>query len=127
MRAVGIANNINFGDAEIKASIATLDKLGILHTGAGHNRTAAKVPAILERNGLRVGFLQRTSVYWSVNHEATDDSTGVAVIRGHTAYESPYYKSPPGYAPANRPGVPPHIVTWANKACLQQMQEDIRV
>src|SRR5262245_13664173 len=33
--AVGVANNVHYGDANIKASIARLDRLGILHTGAG--------------------------------------------------------------------------------------------
>src|SRR5215475_13772687 len=34
MHAVGIANNVHYGDATIKASIARLDRLGILHAGA---------------------------------------------------------------------------------------------
>src|SRR5215472_6422922 len=68
--AVGIANNVNYGDAAITASVARLDALGIPHTGAGANAAAARAPVILERNGIRYGFLQRSSVYWPTNHEA---------------------------------------------------------
>jgi hypothetical protein len=34
-RAVGLANNVNYGEVPIMASIAHLDRLGIAHTGAG--------------------------------------------------------------------------------------------
>jgi hypothetical protein len=50
--AVGIANNVNYGDAAITASIATLDALDIPHTGAGAN-AAARAPVIVARNGIR--------------------------------------------------------------------------
>src|SRR5882672_5163203 len=64
IHAVGIANNVNYGAA---------------------NLAAARAPAIVERNGLRVGVLQRSSVYWPTDHEASDDAPGIAVLRGHTA------------------------------------------
>jgi poly-gamma-glutamate capsule biosynthesis protein CapA/YwtB (metallophosphatase superfamily) len=121
-RAVGLANNVNYGEAAIMASIAQLDRLGIGHTGAGANRTVARAPAVVERNGVRFGFLQRSSVYWSTNHEAGGDAAGIAVIRGHTAYHVPMHGSRP---PANRPGIPPEIVTWADPAYLQWLAEDI--
>ena len=54
----------------INASIAQLDRIGILHTGAGQDLAAARAPAIVERGGVRFGFLQRSSVYWPTNHEA---------------------------------------------------------
>src|ERR1043166_10036995 len=85
----GIANNVNYGAANIAASIARLDQVGVLHTGAGRNLAAARAPVIVERNGLRVGILQRSSVYWPTDHEASEDSPGIAVIRGHTAYQVP--------------------------------------
>ncbi|HYU12449.1 MAG TPA: CapA family protein, partial [Stellaceae bacterium] len=69
--AVGLANNVNYGAAAISGSIARLDRLGIAHAGAGADLAAARAPAILERGGLRVGFLQRSSVYWPTNHEAS--------------------------------------------------------
>jgi len=118
IHAVGIANNVNYGSANIAASIARLDQLGVLHTGAGHNLAAARAPAIIARNGLRVGFVQRSSVYWPTDHEAHADAPGIAVIRGHTAYHVPMGRIAPGIPPANRPGVPPLIVTWADVGYL---------
>jgi len=41
IHAVGIANNVNYGEAAITGSIARLDEIGIAHTGAGANRAAA--------------------------------------------------------------------------------------
>jgi poly-gamma-glutamate capsule biosynthesis protein CapA/YwtB (metallophosphatase superfamily) len=120
--AVGVANNVNYGAAAITASIARLDELGIAHTGAGADRTAARAPAILEREGVRFGFLQRSSVYWPTDHEAGDNGPGIAVIHGHTAYQVPTHGARP---PANRPGVPPQIVTWADRQYLQWLGEDI--
>ncbi|MBI3057504.1 MAG: CapA family protein [Betaproteobacteria bacterium] len=125
IHAVGIANNVNYGEAAIKASIARLDELGIPHTGAGVNRDAARAPVILEHGGLRAGFLQRTSVYWPTNHEAGANATGVAVIRGHTAYQLPLHKTRREIPPANRPGIPPEIVTWADPQYLQWFRDDI--
>jgi poly-gamma-glutamate capsule biosynthesis protein CapA/YwtB (metallophosphatase superfamily) len=120
--AVGIANNVNYGEAAILGSMARLDQLGIAHTGAGADREAARAPAIVERDGIRFGFLQRSSVYWPTNHEAGENAPGIAVIRGHTAYQVPTHGSRP---PANRPGVPPRIVTWADKHYLQWLADDI--
>jgi poly-gamma-glutamate synthesis protein (capsule biosynthesis protein) len=125
IQAVGIANNVHYGDANIKASIARLDELGILHAGAGPDLAAARAPVILERGGVRFGFLQRSSVYWPTNHEARDDAAGIAVIRGHTAYHVPVFKTRHDVPPANRPGIPPEIITWADTGYLGAFKEDI--
>ena len=97
IHAVGIANNVNYGTANIAAFIARLEEIGILHTGAGSNFSAARVPAIVSRNGLTVGFVQRSSVYWPTDHEARDGSPGIAIIRGHTAYQVPIGQIVAGY------------------------------
>ncbi len=52
--AVGIANNVNYGEAAITASVAALDALGLPHTGAGANRSAARAPAVVTANGREV-------------------------------------------------------------------------
>jgi poly-gamma-glutamate synthesis protein (capsule biosynthesis protein) len=123
--AVGNANNVNYGAEAVRASLRRLKELGIPSTGAGENRDAARAPAIVERNGMRVGFVQRTSVYWPTNHEAGERSPGVAVLRGHTAYQVPAYKMRPEIPPMNRPGIPPVIVTWADRDYLVRYREDI--
>jgi poly-gamma-glutamate capsule biosynthesis protein CapA/YwtB (metallophosphatase superfamily) len=125
INAVGIANNVNYGADNIAASIARLDELGILHTGAGPNLTAARAPAVIVRNGLRVGILQRSSVYWPTDHEASADSPGIAVLRGHTAYQVPTGRITPNMPPPNRPGVPPVVVTWGDAVYLEEFRNDI--
>lgn len=124
--AIGNANNVNYGSAAISSSLAELEKLGIPATGAGLNRAQARAPVIIERNGVRYGFLQRTSVYWPTNHEAGEHSPGVAALRGHTAYQVPWQRLHPDMPPANRPGVPPLIVTWADPKYLAEYAEELR-
>lgn len=123
---VGNANNVNYGPEAILSSLEELDRLGIAHTGAGADSAQARAPAIVERNGLSFGFLQRTSVYWPTNHEAGEHTPGVAVIRGHTAYQLPLHKTRPEVPPANRPGVPPEILTWADRQYLDRYREDLK-
>ena len=125
IQVVGIANNVHYGEAAILSSIARLDELGVLHTGAGANLTAARAPVVVERTGIRYGFLQRSSVYWPTNHEAQKDAAGIAVIRGHTAYHVPVFKTRIGVPPPNRPGVAPEIITWADADYLGWFRDDI--
>jgi len=123
--AAGLANNVNYGAAAILGSIERLDRLGLAHTGAGPNLAAARAPAIVERGGLRFGFLQRSSVYWPTNHEAGDASAGIAALRAHTAYQVPAHKTRPEIPPMNRPGIPPIVVTWPDRAYLAGFADDI--
>jgi len=125
IQVVGIANNVHYGEAAILSSIAHLDELGVLHTGAGANLAAASAPVVVERAGIRYGFLQRSSVYWPTNHEAQKDAAGIAVIRGHTAYQVPVFKTRIGVPPPNRPGVAPEIITWADADYLGWFRDDI--
>jgi poly-gamma-glutamate synthesis protein (capsule biosynthesis protein) len=80
---------------------------------------------IIERNGTRIGFMQRTSVYWPTNHEAGEHSPGVAIIRGNTAYQVPAHKTRREIPPMNRPGIPPIILTWAEPSHLARFKEDV--
>ena len=120
---VGNANNQNYGPEQILTSNAHLDALGIPHVGTGPNRTAARAPAVVTRNGTRFGFLQRTSQYWPNNHEALEARGGVAVIKAYTAYQPVYYKD--GTLPPNRPGTPPRILTWCDPGYLEQFRQDV--
>ena len=123
--AVGIANNVNYGEAAILGSLARLDEIGIPHTGAGIDLDAARAPAIVQRGGLRFGFLQRSAVYWPTNHEAGPHDPGIAVLRAHTAYQVPMHKTRPEIPPMNRPGIPPVVVTWADRDSLRSFTDDI--
>jgi poly-gamma-glutamate capsule biosynthesis protein CapA/YwtB (metallophosphatase superfamily) len=121
VHAVGNANNVNYGAPAIRSSLRRLDEIGILHTGAGVNIGEARKPVIVERDGVRFGFLQRTSVYWSHGHEATATYPGVATIKAHTAYRPQIEQ----LRTLTRPGMPPEIVTWTDPASLSQFREDL--
>jgi len=124
--AIGNANNVNYGEEAIRSSLRELERVGIPCTGAGVNERAARAPVVVTNRGLRFGFLQRTSVYWPTGHEATETSPGVAVLTGRTAYEPPLHRRRAGVPPANRPGLPPVIVTWADARSLAEFTSDLR-
>ena len=123
VQVIGNANNQNYGAAAILASNRRLDELGIAHAGTGANKTAARAPVIIERNGLKIGFIQRTSQYWPNNHEAGERSVGVAAMKAYTAYQPPYYKD--NQIPPNRPGAPAKVVTWVDPDYLAELKADI--
>jgi poly-gamma-glutamate capsule biosynthesis protein CapA/YwtB (metallophosphatase superfamily) len=78
---VGVANNVASGRANILKSLAILDANGIIHTGAGRNIDEAHKPAIVERKGVRIGFLQYTARwYQDQDMIATAAEAGVAKI-----------------------------------------------
>lgn len=121
VHAVGNANNVNIGGPAIRSSVSCLDELGVAHTGAGINREEAARPVILERDGIRYGFMQRSSVYWSHGHEATDDFPGISTVRAHTAYRTQIDQ----LKTLTRPGMPPEIITWADPDSLAAFQDDV--
>ena len=123
VQVIGNANNQNYGADAIRASNQRLDQLGIAHAGTGVNKAAARAPAIIERNGLRIGFIQRTSQYWPNNHEAGERSVGVAAMKAYTAYQPPYYKD--NKIPPNRPGAPAKVITWVDPDYLAELKADI--
>ncbi len=123
VHVIGNANNQNYGADAIRASNQRLDELGIAHAGTGVNKPAARAPAIIERNGLKIGFIQRTSQYWPNNHEAGERSVGVAAMKAYTAYQPPYYKD--NKIPPNRPGAPAKIITWVDPDYLTELKSDV--
>jgi len=81
IRVVGVANNVAYGPANILASLAILDKHGIIHTGGGADLEEAHKPAIVERKGVRFGFLQYTAKWYLEDQQiATATRPGVARI-----------------------------------------------
>jgi poly-gamma-glutamate capsule biosynthesis protein CapA/YwtB (metallophosphatase superfamily) len=78
---VGVANNVASGRANILKSLAELDRHGIAHVGAGRNLDEAHTPAIVERKGVRIGFLQYTARWYrDADMLATATEAGVAKI-----------------------------------------------
>ncbi len=78
---VGVANNVASGRDSIMKSLAVLDANGILHAGAGRNIAEAHKPAIVTRQGVKIGFLQYTARwYQDQDMIATATEAGVAKI-----------------------------------------------
>jgi poly-gamma-glutamate capsule biosynthesis protein CapA/YwtB (metallophosphatase superfamily) len=78
---VGVANNVAYGPENILQSLAVLDANHIAHTGGGANLDQAHKPAIVERKGVKFGFLQYTAKWYLEDHQiATATRPGVARI-----------------------------------------------
>lgn len=60
-----LANNhmMDFGPEALRETLETLDKEGILHTGAGMNLEAARMPAVVEIKGQKVAFLAYGKIF----------------------------------------------------------------
>jgi poly-gamma-glutamate synthesis protein (capsule biosynthesis protein) len=86
--AVTIANNhmYDFGPEALLDTRALLLDKGIAVTGAGRDLDEARKPAIVERNGIKVGFLGYCSVI-PEGGEAAPGKTGIAPLRIVTSYE----------------------------------------
>jgi poly-gamma-glutamate capsule biosynthesis protein CapA/YwtB (metallophosphatase superfamily) len=81
IKTVGIANNVAYDRANILETLRVLDANGITHTGGGKNIAEAHRPAIVERKGVKVGFLQYTARWYQDNEQiATESEAGVAKI-----------------------------------------------
>jgi len=112
--AVTVANNhmYDFGPDALLDTRALLLEKGIKVTGAGCNLEEARRPAIVEKNGIKVGFLGYCSV---IPHggEAGPTKAGIAPLRVKTYYE------PRG------PHAPPRVLTEAEPRDLEMILEDI--
>jgi len=81
IKTVGVANNVAYDRANILETLRVLDANGITHTGGGRNIAEAHRPAITERKGVKVGFLQYTARwYQDAEQLATETEPGVAKI-----------------------------------------------
>jgi Bacterial capsule synthesis protein PGA_cap len=85
--------------------------------------TPLKAAETLTIAGVRFGFLQRTSVYWSHGHGATATYPGVATLKAHTAYRPQIEQ----LRTLTHPGMSPEVITWADPAALAQFREDMAV
>jgi poly-gamma-glutamate capsule biosynthesis protein CapA/YwtB (metallophosphatase superfamily) len=101
------ANN-HILDAGHEGLIDTLNLLrsqGIKTLGAGTSLAEARAAAIVERGGVRVGFLGFASVY-QAGYEARTSTPGLSAMRIHSHYFIPewdaYGKVEPGVVPAVR-------------------------
>lgn len=102
------------GPQGIADTVATLQGLGLATTGAGMGLAQARTPAVVERQGRRVGVLSYNCVGpregW-----ATSRKPGCAYVKVLTHYELDHAS----------PGGPPTIYTFAAPDSLDAMAADI--
>ena len=95
-------------------TIRALREQGFAVIGAGKDIKEARTPAVLERHGLRFGFLAYCSVLRK-GYEARPGKPGAAPMRAHTLYEQTDYQ----------PGTAPRIRTFADRQDLAALLADI--
>lgn len=119
LACVNIANNhiLDYGESAMFETIELLERRAIGHFGAGRNSDEARRSFILEKNGIRFGFLGYTTTL-PAGYAATASSAGVNPLQVYTAYQ-------PRANPFEYPGVTPSIVTWTDPVHLKQLRDDV--
>ena len=116
--AVGCASNASGDPDAVLKQIKVLDELGIPHAGIGANINDAHKPAIVEKNGVKFGFLSYTSVYWPQFVQAHTFRAGAATAKAYT-----------GIIPSPRteemPGSMPTVKTWMDPDALAKILDDV--
>jgi poly-gamma-glutamate capsule biosynthesis protein CapA/YwtB (metallophosphatase superfamily) len=119
LSCVNIANNhiLDYGDASMFDTIDRLNQKTIGQFGAGRNIDEARKSYILEKKGIRFGFIGYTSTL-PTGFAATPSSAGVNPIQAYTSYQ-------PRANPFEYPGVTPTIVTRTDPVHLKQLCDDV--
>lgn len=105
----------DMGTPGIEDTIVGLKKYGIEVVGAGMNIDEARKPAIIERNGTRIGFLNYNCV-GGTGQWATMSKPGCAYVHIISHYEMN----------GSDPGGPPDVYTFAEPRSLKAMVDDVR-
>jgi poly-gamma-glutamate synthesis protein (capsule biosynthesis protein) len=113
--AATIANNHmwDFGADALIDTRALLISKGIVPTGAGKDLDEARIPAIVEKNGIKVGFLGYCSVT-PAGGEAGAGKPGIATLRVKTTYEG------------RGPHAPARVLTEPDETDLKMILDDIK-
>jgi poly-gamma-glutamate synthesis protein (capsule biosynthesis protein) len=114
---VSMAGNHMF-DWGTNAVIDTIERFhgaGVAVVGVGRNVSEARAVSVIERKGVRVGFLGFCSVA-PAGYYASANRPGVAPMRAITHYE-PFED--------DQPGTPPIVMTWPVKADLENLEEAV--
>lgn len=105
----------DLGVTGIEDTLAWLREHKIAYTGVGMNITEARKPTIVEKDGVKYGFMGYNMV-GPKDTWAARDKAGCPYVDIITHYELNYAG----------PGGPPVIYTWAETKSLTAMQDDIR-
>ncbi|MBI4331143.1 MAG: CapA family protein [Chloroflexi bacterium] len=105
----------DYGPESLLETIDVVRRNNIHIIGVGKDIAEARKPAIIERKGIKVGFLTYCSVM-DVEYEAREGKAGCTPLRASTYYEAQEYQA----------GTPPKVITipWEDDA--RAMEEDIR-
>ena len=117
---VSMANNhvMDSGSESMLAVVERFSDMGMRTVGAGINLAAAREPAIIERNGLKIAYLAYASMF-PYGYEARANFPGLAPMRSHNLYIEPIENN-------YTPGVPPRIRAVPHATDLKNMKEDLR-
>lgn len=105
----------DYGPEALVETIEILRRNGIEVVGVGRNLEEARRPAIIERKGTKVAFLDYNSVLWAED-EAREDKPGCVPIKVSTYYEPQEYQA----------GTPPRVVTVPREEDVLAMEGDVR-
>jgi poly-gamma-glutamate synthesis protein (capsule biosynthesis protein) len=108
-------HTMDWGPEALLDTHALLTSMGKHVIGAGADGEAARKPAIVERNGVRIAFLGYCTVL-RPGAEAGPGKPGCAPMRAHTSY-----------APVDwQAGAPPKVLTVPHEEDLRALEEDVR-
>ncbi|MDQ4074616.1 MAG: CapA family protein [Chloroflexota bacterium] len=118
---VALANNhaVDYGRTAFVDTLDRLAEAGIETIGGGRTLAEAREPAILARQGMRLGILSYAStIPWG--YEATESQAGIAPVHVRTLYEPRYQIM------GEQPGTPATVITEINQADLERIVEEVR-
>ena len=115
---LGYGNNhaLDWGYQAFLDTLEQCRKRGLQPVGGGANLAEARTPVILQRDGVRVGFLAYCSIGFE-GYEAEANRPGHAPMRAHTHYEQ--------WDP--QPGTPPLVHTFAHRDDLKNLVRDVQM
>lgn len=113
--AVNMANNHTYdsGADAMLDTRALFESRGVQVAGAGKNLDQARAPSLIERNGVRVGYLGYCSV-GRPESAAGRHKPGIATLRVNTSYET------------RGPHEPVRILTTPNENDLAMLVDDVK-
>lgn len=84
---------LDFGEAGMLDTVASLRKRGIAHAGAGKNEAEAVKPAVVSKNGIKLAFLSFDSTVNKYLGKARADRAGIARVQISPFFPPPYTDS----------------------------------
>ncbi len=107
-------HSMDWGEEAMLDTKALFDEKGILNMGVGRNLEEARKYVIMERNGVRIAFMDYCSVLQE-GYAAGPAKAGVAPLRVHTYYEPVEYQA----------GMLPRVVTIPYEEDMAALKADI--